>query len=98
MTRKKRRRREERALARHIIDTQIAPQIKARELADAGVDGVDTQFVYTGDDSVDGFVGVTCTVCKRHAQLPTEYAPPEGTVIVCPRCIDTLPRTDPDTE
>ena len=72
--------------------------MKARELADAGVDNVDTQFVYTGDDTLDGYVDVTCTVCNRHAQLPAEHAPPEGAVVVCPRCIDTLPPLDLDAE
>lgn len=76
-------------LAQHIIDTQINPQVKARELQDDGVNA-DTQFVYTGPDALDGHVEVTCAVCRRTAQLTAAYAPPAGTVIVCPRCIDTL--------
>jgi len=88
MTRKKRRRREQRELARHVFERQIVPHLKGNELRQDGVN-VENQFVYTGDDELDGYIVVSCGVCGRSAQMPASSAPTEGQVPVCPDCIDT---------
>jgi len=71
-------------LARHIVDNQIDPQLRAARAREKGLD-VETVFV----DLTAGAPGweVECLECGRKARLPFD---PGTKVAMCPVCVRAL--------
>lgn len=67
-------------IVEHMIRRQLEPQVLGREL------GIDTPFVYTGPDKLEGYTTVSCSSCGRTAQV---RLPPEQLekAMMCPNCM-----------
>lgn len=65
----------------HMLDRQVAPQVRARELRALGLD-VGATFVST-DPAAAGYE-VTCEGCGRTARMASPL--PAGVVARCPDC------------
>ena len=65
-------------LAKHMIEKQLLPQLRARDLP-----GIEAEFVNTAPDA-EGYP-VTCDRCGRTAKLP--FPVPEGKIALCPDCL-----------
>ena len=81
MVSRRAKRREAKALADHMIENQVEPQLAAQRLRKQGVD-IDVAFADLRPDA-KGWK-VTCIDCGDTATLPFD---PGAKVAMCPRCM-----------
>lgn len=77
-------------LVGHLLEKQMEPQLRAEELRRQGVD-VDDVLVDTGaEDLGEGWVEVTCVMCRRGARIPIDAMSElrsGDAVVICPNCM-----------